>query len=257
VFLDAETYRVELAVSRGLGPGRELRVELPLRSRSGGFLDGPIERWHAIFGLPQATRREHPRNRVRFEIADSASGGTRTLLVRSDSDVGPGDATVRLLQRLTAPSRALSTAVRAAVKLPTGSSDEMFGSGAVDAALGLAATARVVPSLWAHADLDVALLGDSPLAGDGLDQARTLSYGLLALEWRPGSATRIVAQLQSESTPLRTGVREVDRRSLLLAWGLRHALSPGLEAELALAEDLRVQTAPDFTIQTGLSWTPR
>ncbi len=252
--LVAETYRFDLAAAAPLGHGREIRVELPVRARSGGFMDAPIESWHDLLGLPQDTRPEHPRNRVRFQVTDSSAA--RPLLEETRSEVGLGDVTIRLLQRLRGGSGGPSLAHRAAVKVPTGSSDDLFGSGAFDLALGLAATARLAAGLWAHANLDVAALGDSPLDRDGLEQSDVMAQALLALEWRPWARTRFLAQLASESTPLRVEVGELDRSSLVLAWGFRQAFSPRLEAELGIAEDLRVQTAPDLTVQTALRWTP-
>jgi hypothetical protein len=254
-FLDEETYRLDLAAAYPLGSTREIRLEVPLRARSGGFMDGLIETWHDLLGLPQDTRREHPRNKVQLEIADSAA--QRPLIDLTGSATGLGDVTVRFLQRVTGSSRSAALALVAGVKLPTGSSEELFGSGALDAGLGLAASLRLVPALWVHADLGVALLGDSPLADRGLEQSGTTSQALLALEWRPWTTTRFLTQLQSESTPLEAGLGNMDRRSLLLAWGVRQAVSGSVEAELALGEDLRVQTAPDFTVQTTLRWTPR
>ncbi len=253
-FLDAELYRLDFAAVHPLGRTREIRIDVPLEARSGGVLDGLIESWHMLLGLPQDTRRQHPRNRVRLEIADSTAG--RTLIDETDSDVGLGDVTVRFLQRVTSPSPWAAVALRAAVKLPTGSSGELFGSGAADVALGVAASLRLARSLWVHADLDVAALGDSPLSDDGLHQSGTLSQALLALEWRPWTTLRLLAQLQSESAPLEAGVHDADRRSLVLAWGLRQALSNRVEVEFGLAEDLRVRAAPDLTVLTGLRWTP-
>jgi hypothetical protein len=253
-FLDAETYRLDLSAAVPLGHGREIRAELPLRARSGGFMDAQIESWHDLLGLPQDTRPEHPRNRVRFEVTDSSVA--QPLLHETRSEVGLGDVTIRFLQRLGGGSGGPSAALRAALKLPTGSSDDLFGSGAFDAALGLAATARLAGGLWAHVNLDVAALGDSPLDRDGLEQSNVIAQALLALEWRPWARTRFLAQLASESTPLRVDVGELDRGSLQLAWGFRQAFSSRLEAELGIAEDLQVQTAPDLTVQTALRWTP-
>jgi hypothetical protein len=252
-FLDSELYRLDMTAAYPLGHTREIRIEVPLQARSGGFLDGLIESWHDLLGLPQDTRLQRARNRSILEISDSTAG--RPLIDETGEEAGLGDVTVRFLQRLSSPAAWGAVALRMAVKLPTGSSTEIFGSGAPDIAFGVAASWRVLRTVRLDTDFDVALLGDSPLS-DELDQSGTLTQALVGFEWRAWPNLGLLAQLQSESAPLVVGLPDVDRRSLVLAWGVQHALSRHLQAEVALAEDLRVRTAPDLTLRTGLRWSP-
>jgi hypothetical protein len=48
----------------------------------------------------------------------------------------------------------------------------------------------------------------------------------------------------------------VDRTGLSLAVGARGAVSPAVELEAGVSEDLKVLTAPDLTLHAGIVWSP-
>ncbi|MBA2565852.1 MAG: DUF3187 family protein [Gemmatimonadetes bacterium] len=257
-FMDAETYRADVAATVALGGGRQLMLEIPFHVRSPGVLDGVIDTWHRAFGLPRGTRPDHPENRAVYRVGrDSVDPASRHVLSEEGSASGLGDVSFILVQSLPRLSHAPVTTVSAAVKLPTGDEGDLFGSGAADAALGLGMSARVAGSLWVHGSVRLVLLGRSPLRRGVLDQAAGASQALLGLEWRVGKATALLAQSSAESTPLDVGISTLDRDAFLLALGARHALRPDLELEAVFGEDLRVYTAPDLSLALGLRWLPR
>ena len=233
-------------------------MEIPFHSRVSGILDRPIEGWHNLLGFEPGTRPAYPRNRVHLLVgSDSLAPEIRYLLAESEQAAGLGDLTVTIFQRIAGESERYAAALRAGVKLPTGRIQDLFGSGAADLSLGVALTTQLANPLWLHGNLDAVALGRSELAGRGLRQPRTVSQLLLGLEWRAGPVTRLLLQAQSASAPLAVRVPLLDRESLLLAVGVRRLLSRTLAAELALGEDLRVQTGPDLSLHLGLRWSAR
>jgi hypothetical protein len=253
-FLDAETYRLDLAASLPLRGGRELRIEAPFHSRGTGILDGPIELWHDLLRLPRGTRVDYARNRLRFLIgSDALSRDVHSLLAESDRAAGMGDVTITLLQGLPSAGGS-ATAIRGGIKLPTGRPSDFFGSGGTDWALGLAWTREVAAGLWLHTNFDMVILGRPKLPLTGISHEETASRFLLGLEWQARSRTRVLVQGLTETSPLELGISYLDRESLLLALGVRQSIRRGMEVELAIAEDLRTQTAPDFALQAGVRW---
>ena len=53
ILLDGETQRYALRFDQALGARADWSLEVPLLHTGGGFMDGPIENWHDLFGLPQ------------------------------------------------------------------------------------------------------------------------------------------------------------------------------------------------------------
>src|SRR5512137_2206304 len=66
--LDAEAFELQLLFERGFGDRFALRVELPWRQTSGGSLDGLIDDWHGIFGLPEGSRDRLPEDRLLIDF---------------------------------------------------------------------------------------------------------------------------------------------------------------------------------------------
>jgi len=65
--IDGETHTLDLNVARGVGTNAQIAVRVPLRWRGGGFLDGLIDKWHQVFGLPNGDRPSFVENAFRVE----------------------------------------------------------------------------------------------------------------------------------------------------------------------------------------------
>jgi hypothetical protein len=268
VLADGETQRLDLRASFPLPGGRRLSVEVPVLARVPGLLDGPIESWHDLLGLPAGPRVDYRRGRVRVLVgSDSASAGPPLLVREIGSAGGLGDVSVELVQQIPSRSSQVAAAARASVELPTGRASDLLGSGSLDAAAGLAATVRLAPAVWLHGNAAVSVLGggtwlpagpsDSTGAAGRLPRrAATAAHGALAMEWRALPAWSAVVQLAAESAPWSVGVDLVDRTGLSLAVGARGAVSPAVELEAGVSEDLNVLTAPDLTLHAGIVWSP-
>ena len=133
IILDGETTRLEMTYRRGFGRGLELGVELPYVLHETGGLDPLVAKWHDWFGFPGGFRGTRPEDQLEFLYTDET--GTRIDLRQNSR--GLGDA--RLFAGWQLRSReSHAIAVRLGVKLPTGDSEELLGSGGTDVSLGLA-----------------------------------------------------------------------------------------------------------------------
>lgn len=182
--LDAESERMTLALRYGVARGVELGVDVPVVAYSGGIFDGFIEEWHRFFGLPQGNRTDTPDDRLLF---DYEKNGQERLRM-DNSTVRLGDVRVsggwQLYHDGGVNPNAL--ALRASLKLPTGSSSRLTGSGSTDLALWLSGSSDY-PLSWGHATVFGALGGMAMTDGQVLkDQRENLvGFGSLGAGWSP------------------------------------------------------------------------
>ena len=134
VILDGESYFLTLSLRHRIREWLEIGFDLPLVAHSSGIFDNAIERWHKIWGLSNAQRL---RESNRLDIRYTRNGIEQYALSSSASGIGDLQLTaaVPLWGAGRAGGRALT--LRSSLKLPTGDSSELLGSGATDFALGL------------------------------------------------------------------------------------------------------------------------
>lgn len=255
ILLDGESYRITLVLRHGITEKLEAGVDIPWVGHGAGVFDSFIEGWHDFFGLPQGGRKEAPRNRLLYSYDRYGQEHLRL----DDSTFGLGD--IRFTGGLQLyhdrQPNVRAVALRTSIKLPTGSSTKLHGSGSTDIALWL--TARddyPLSGSWGHLTLFGAGGGMAMTSGDVLqDQQRNLvGFGSLGLGWSPTEWLALKTQI-SGNTPFHrdSDLPELDNPSLLLTIGGTLAFSPDTALDIGVSEDLAVSTAPDVALHLGLS----
>ncbi|HEX9079378.1 MAG TPA: DUF3187 family protein [Desulfuromonadaceae bacterium] len=253
ILLDGESYRVNLALRYGIAKGVEGGIDIPYVGIGGGIFDRFIEGWHSFFGLPQEGRPSAPRNRLLYVY--TKDGQTRLLL--DDSASGLGD--IRLsggvqLYNDGSPNPR-QVALRASVKLPTGSSSGLRGSGSTDFALWLTAADDYRLPALGHMTLFGAAGGMAMTDGDVLrDQQRNLAaFGTLGLGWGPAEVIDFKAQLSGHTAFFQgSELRELARPALHLIVGGTLNFSPTTSLDIGVSEDVAVNTSPDVALHLAL-----
>lgn len=248
---DGETYRAVLGGDYGLGAGLEVGFELPLLSHQGGFLDNFIEGWHSAFGLPQGERRQTLDNQLDYRYVNSDGLG----FSRQSHDGGLGDLVLRGAWQLWHdPANLRAVALRASLKLPTGSADKLTGSGGTDLALWLSGEQRLQTSAG-----QVLLYGGGggmfSGAGDLLAAQRRELVGFVSLGcgWQPWSRLGFQLQFDGHSPFYRqSNLRQLSAYAGQLAIGGSLAMAEKTALELAVVEDVVVDTAPDVVFHLAL-----
>ncbi len=251
LLFDGETNRSTFEYSRGTGDGWEWGVQIPYINHDGGSLDRFIEDWHSIFGLPKGGRNTAPRNQLRYFY--QRNGVTRLSL--TDATSGIGD--VRLTAGWQWPDAGKDTrlAIRSSLSLPTGDSDQLRGSGAMEAAL------------WATADRTRQWFGypGSIFGGGGLllmgkgdvlaDQQRrvaafaSVGAGAQVLPW-------ITLKLQADiNGPFYDGsdLRQINATAVQLLMGGDIRLAKNVRLDVMVGEDLTVRASPDVVFHLALT----
>ena len=194
--VDTEQGRTEIRWRAGITPRIEAGVEIPFLSYRGGTFDGFIEEYHSTMGLESGGREFYVRDLTELALTLEDD----TCFIGQTPDLYQlGDVSLfARFQILRSPS--LDMALSGGVKLPTGDSDHLGGSGGTDWGLAMEGTGR-----WGrhrlHAGAGWVRTGRWSLF-PRLDPADTGSL-LAAYEFVQGHRLSWIAQLQSQSTVFR------------------------------------------------------
>lgn len=254
ILLDGESYRWTLATRYGLTDRLEVGIEIPWIVSSGGFLDSFIIDWHDMFGLPQGGRDTAPKNQLHYNYAQS---GEQKLRLDSSSS-GLGDIVLTGAMKLYEVKTAAlhdALALRATVKLPTGDSDKLHGSGALGGTVSLCGSANHFTE-WGALGLFGSLGGMLTAKGDVLKDQQESAAAFATLGLGIGPAPWISFKLQlNANTPLYkdSSLTELSKSAVMLVMGGALQLPGDYRLDIGVSEDIAVATAPDVAVHLGLS----
>ncbi len=252
--LDGETTRFEIDVALRASERIEIGLQLPYLRHSSGSLDSLIDSWHSLIGVSGGDRTRQPQDAIGFLY----ESGDRTLLDVTRASDGIGD--LRLYgawQIQDRPDRRI--AIRAGVTLPTGSADQLHGSGGVNWNLGLVADydlGRIAegPRLTAFYRAYVNALSEPEFLADiHRDVVGQLSAGF-GLELSQRIELRL--QAMARSPVYDSAIEILGDPALTLTLGANVTLSPGYVLSLGITEDIKVNSAPDVAFQLGIRYRP-
>lgn len=246
LIVDAETRELRLTLARSLSDSLALRVEVPYRQTTAGNLDGFIDSFHNFFGLPEGSRNDLPRDELRIAYAR----GVQVEFDIDDPSAGLADMSLAFgYQAISTPSSAVSA--WAELKVPTGNSDELTGSGAADASIALAAEHRFHDRWSIFGQGAVTWLGQ----GDRFDnrQRSTAWSAVAGLGWRVWRGLELKVQLDGHTALLRDTRLNFFSDALALTGGGSYRFASGWELQVAISEDIAVNTVPDvvFIVSIG------
>ena len=256
ILLDGESYRWTLSTRYGLTDKLEVGIEIPWIDSSGGFLDSFIIDWHDTFGMPQGGRDGAPKNKINYSYANS--DGQRLMMDSSGSGLGDIVLTggMKLYEEKSAAVHD-SFALRSTVKLPTGDSDALRGSGAFGGTVSLCGASNHFTE-WGALGFFGSVGGMISAKGDVLkDQQEPLAaFGTLGLGWGPAPWISFKVQINA-NTPLYkdSSLAELSDTAVMLVTGGALQLPGDYQLDIGVAEDISVATAPDVAFHLGLSRT--
>lgn len=236
--LDGEVVETRVDATFGLMDRFALHGAVAFRSLGTGTLDGTIESFHDALGLPNGSRDVLPDDQLLLAYATDG-----LTAFRLDRDVsGFADLPLAIGYQLRA-SETGALAGWLSVKLPTGSVDDLTGSGAVDVALSLAAERRLGERGQAFAQVNLAWLGEGDLL-PALQEDHAWSI-LGGASWNAWRGLDLTAQLDANSGVLDSGLDDFDGGALVLTFGGSWRTSGGWHLELGISEDIQSDASPD------------
>lgn len=246
VVFDGSTTVATLGLRGGLGQRWEWGVEMPYLYHDGGFTDGFIENYHDLFGFPDGGRNEVPRDRLDYRMVTA----NHEYLAVTDRASGVGDLRLQLGRVLRA-STGRQLVARMMVELPSGDEDRLTGSGGVDGSIWL----ELLDARWlARWGGTLTAAGGVTFTGDELVPGQRKAVGMahFGVHFPLGRRTTLRAQLDGHSELAQSELEPIGGTALLGTLGASIVLSPSLQLDLGLVEDLTPDRAPDVVFLTAL-----
>lgn len=246
---DFEMQRLTVACTRGIGHDAEIVVHVPLMARNGGVLDEVINIWHRWLRLGGGGRAKYRNYRIHGLLV--LNGET---IARLDTPaIGLGDMIVEWRKGLGRTGRSL-WAARVMLKLPTGNAAQLFGSGAMDAGVGVICTYESSGRLAWHGNLSMVWLGKPSHLGA---PARNTVQWMVALEYMPDERISLVLQVDDNRAPVLMGAPYADGARRSFTVGVVRQVRRGLRIYLSVTQNQfgwLARIAPDLHLHSGIQW---
>jgi len=253
LLIDGESTNVTFSYARGVGKSLQLAINLPYVRYDAGGLDGFINNWHETFNLQQGGRELAPTNRLRilYQTKD------RVLLDMVSSTQGLGDISFNAQLALgeQANNNQDASALAINLKIPTGDSESLQGSGAFDLAVWYKREKHLrlfdLPG-GVYYSTGLLFLGKGDVLPDMQKSTVLQAGGGVGLNF--GNIWGIKAQLDYNS-PFYSGTEfnELGGHSLQLVFGGSVNFTKNVKLELGLSEDLLVDASPDVIFHADIS----
>jgi len=252
LIVDGETSRLEVRFRRAVGERWEIGAELPYLTHQAGGLDSVIDGWHEFFGLPDGARDSRPTDELEFRYrVDGAS-----TVDEQRSTNGFGD--LRLIggYRLADTERWRS-ALRFGLKLPTGDAGKLHGSGSVDVSVGLAGNHDQLGSSgrWsAFWRLHAVWLGEPKYLSRIYEEFVLTGAG--GVSWQASPSFGLTVQASGRSALYDSQVDAIGEPAFALIVGAHVRFAERWRLEIAVGEDIKVESTPDVTFQLAVRYRP-
>jgi len=244
LLVDLETWQLNLFYDYRLKDNWLLRVQLPLISHSGGFMDAPIDRYHEITGLPRDIRPAFADDQLQISYSENQLN----LLEINQRQKGIGDIALQLgWQADKSPERALSH--WPSRKLPSGDSEKLTGTGGNDLALWSALDYRLSTNSWFYGQAGLLYMGDGEiLKHRQKDWAVFTTAGISFQAWRD---VTLKAQFDIHSALYDSELKYLSE-AVQITFGGSYRISPQQNIDFAVAEDIQAGASPD--VNFNISW---
>ncbi len=264
VIEDNEYERLRFSWRHGLPGNTEFGMYVPIVWRSAGFMDAIIDAYHHMVALPAnsldvpAGRGSYPEYRSQLTVID-ASG---KVLINSGNGFGFGETLLTLKKQLTHTSSKGALAVRIGLKLPTGPTSQLLGSGHLDGGVSIDGRLRLGRELSVFGNIGWVALGKSNIA---LGTRPTTVQTLAGIEYRPNSRDSYILQVDGNGQFVTTGNDFADRSNVTATFGYRRKFDRHHSGFASFSEGGHIynyhapgliNASPDFTVSLGFTWLP-
>ena len=246
IIWDGETAQYCIKLRYGVLDRLEVGVDVPYVQHSGGYLDSVIRRFHSFVGFPNDRQESFDKNQIHYQVDENGN----VLYRMTEKQSGMGDirftAAVPLFTESIRSRRHL--AARSVLKLPTGESADLLGSGGTDVSAGLAYSDQEllkVINTMLTANLGLVYLGDSDILSD--KQRDFAVYGGVSMDWQALNWLSLKLQLDMHSAMYDSELVQLGSSMQLLAGGTVH-LPGDVLLDLGISEQLSSDSTPDVGI---------
>ena len=253
--MDMELTELNLRYKHHISSIGEFGIDLPFIKFADGFLDGFLESFHDLIGVPDLYgRSSRPKDDFLYEIrhgqftdllAERGSGVPgNTAVVLGRTGTGIGDIRLTFKRPLIVSER-YTLSIKGDLELPTGDAKEGYGNGSADAGVYILYDRLLTDNILSYWNIGAVFPGD--VNGYMNIDLNNFIYGATSLEIDISQTWDILFQLQAQS-PIypETDLLAVDENAYLLVFGCRY-YKDNNSFEFSITEDLNSTGAPDVT----------
>lgn len=252
IVLDGEGYQMKMVAIYGIAKGVECGIEIPYIVQTGGLLDGFIESYHSTFGFPQGGRDQAPKGRLLFQY--QRNGIDRLKIDTSNSGFGDLRLTSAFQLYQSLNEGATAFALRTSLKLPTGDSGQLYGSGSTDLAVWLTASDDHKFS-YGHSTIYGAVGAMVMTEGKVLEsqQRRAVGFGNIGAGWSPATWIAFKIQIDGHTAFYNDSeLVELSGHSVQFTIGGTLAMSKQITIDIGVTEDIIIKTSPDVVFHVAV-----
>lgn len=243
IALDAQTELATFSLSAPINDVWWYRIEASYADVSGGFSDSLIESWHDAFGLPNGSRDKYAQDLMRLQYQRDG----QFLIDESGAFSGLTDTQVAFQYALSEDS-----ALNLFVNLPTGDSDTLLGSNAVDLGVSWQGTHTSESGWQTSAQVGVIALGDKGLLE--AEARRAAAFGQVALAWPVSEHIVLKLQVDGHTAYYESPLSPLGKNAVMLGMGGSVVLGRQWQLDLMVSEDIAVEASPDVGLHMRLTW---
>ena len=250
--MDGDMYRTTFSYAAKPSNNFHWQIAIPYVEYRGGSIDGFVNDWHKVFGLPQGGRNKQPKDRQLYYYQRNG----KVLLELREPQAGMGDILLTGQWKIKLPfgRRGGVQALTASLKLPTGDDKALLGSGAVDVSAGFAAntpdTIKSYDINW-FTSYGAMWLGKSYYLSE--QQRPIVLFAGFGASFSFSSSIHLKAQFDAHSAFYsNTNIAEIGQEALQFTFGGEWRMSKRWRLDMGLSEDFIVNASPDVTLHLGL-----
>jgi Protein of unknown function (DUF3187) len=245
LLVDLESREVRALIEHSFNERYSLRLQIPYRQLGAGVLDGFIDGWHQVLGLPEGARKFLERNQ--FQVGYLRGG--QTLINLREPVRGFGDVVVEGGYQLRRKSDS-AVALWLTLEAPTGDEQDLLGNGAWDAAVQLAGRNTLSSRSTVYWQVASAYLGTSRYLSAWQKHWAVSASG--TFEYAAWRSLHLKAQVDAHSALYKSDVDFLGN-AVILSVGGDYRFASGLILNVGIGEDIEVGSSPDVNFILALS----
>ncbi len=251
VYFDGEMIRTDFQARYGISSRFEIGINIPLVNHSGGFMDSSIDSFHQSLGFDEGARARMPKNAILYAYKRNKE----YLFYLDKAAFGLGDISFEFGFKLLHNKRH-SMALRAYLKLNTGNKQKLMGSGSLDISCQLSGQITGLGSRPAYLFYSLAYLRVG--SGSLLESIQNRNIISSSLGFAVKANSWLVPKIQFDYHTQfykNTLTEELGLTSIQMLLGMDFILNDKMILTGGFAEDIKVNTSPDFILHLGMNYT--
>ena len=251
VYFDGEMARIDFQARYGISPRFEIGLNVPLINHSKGFMDSSINGFHDFLGLTGGARAGTPLDEMLYAYIQD----DKLLFNINENSFGVGDISFEMGFKLL-EKKTHSMAIRAYLKMNNADKSKLLGSGTLDFSFQFSGQTTGVGPRPAYFFYSLGYLRVG--GGSLLDkmQIKDIAFASLGLAVKANKWLAPKMQLDYHSRFYKNSLtQELGDYGIQFLLGADFILSKKMILTAGFAEDIKINTSPDFVLHLGLNYT--